>query len=225
LGQALGNILPLAVAVAVFPVPIIVSVLILGSDQGRTKALVYAFAWSIGLTSVGALVLLLAGQADASETGEPATWVNLLLLGVGLLLLAAAVKQWRGRPSAGQETPTPGWMRAIDDFSVTRAAGVGFALTALNPKNVLLTVAAAAEIAEVGSAVGQQITVLLVFVLVGSLGVLAPLVLSLALGARSQKALDELRGWMARYNTVIMTVLFLIIGAKLIGDSVSGFSS
>lgn len=225
MGQALGNILPLAVAVAVFPVPIIVSVLILGSDQGRTKALVYALAWSFGLTSVGALVVLLAGQADASETGEPATWVNLLLLGVGLLLLAAAVKQWRSRPSAGEEAPTPGWMRAIDDFSVARAGGIGFALTALNPKNVLLTVAAAAEIAEVGSTAGQQIAVLLVFVLVGSLGVLAPLVLSLALGVRSQKTLDELRGWMARYNTVIMTVLFLIIGAKLIGDAVSGFSS
>jgi threonine/homoserine/homoserine lactone efflux protein len=225
LGQALGNILPLAVAVAVFPVPIIVSVLILGSDQGHRQALVYALAWSLGLTSVGALVLLLARQADASETGEPATWVNVLLLGIGLLLLAAAVKQWRGRPSAGEETPTPGWMRAIDDFSVMRAGRVGFALTALNPKNVLLTVAAAAEIAEVGSAAAQQIAVLLVFVLVGSLGVLAPLVLSLVLGDRSQQALDELRGWMARYNTVIMTVLFLIIGAMLIGDAVSGFSS
>jgi threonine/homoserine/homoserine lactone efflux protein len=182
-------------------------------------------AWAIGLTSVGALVLLLAGQADASETSEPATWVNVLLLGVGLLLLAAAVKQLRGRPSAGEEAPTPRWMRAIDDFSVMRAGRVGFALTALNPKNVLLTVAAAAEIAEVGSAAGQQIAVLLVFVLVGSLGVLAPLVLSIALGARSQKALDELRAWMARYNTVIMTVLFLIIGTNLIGSAVSGFSS
>jgi hypothetical protein len=30
---------------------------------------------------------------------------------------------------------------------------------------------------------------------------------------------------MARYNAVIMAVLFLIIGAKLIGDAVSGFSS
>jgi hypothetical protein len=90
---------------------------------------------------------------------------------------------------------------------------------------VLLTVAAAAEIAEVGSAAGQQIAVLLVFVFVSSLGVLAPLVLSLALGPRSRKALDELGGWMARYNAVIVTVLFLVIGAKLIGDTVSGFSS
>jgi threonine/homoserine/homoserine lactone efflux protein len=224
-GASLGNILPLAVTVAAFPVPIIVSVLMLSSDRGRTKALVYVLGWSFGLLSVGVLTLLLAGEADASETGDPATWVNVLLFGVGLLLLAAAVKQWRGRPSADEEPPTPGWMRAIHDLSVMRAGRLGFALTALNPKNVLLTVAAAAEIADVGSPAGQQIAVLLAFVLVGSLGVLAPLVLSLALGARSEKALDELRGWMARYNTVIMAVLFLIIGAKLIGDAVSGFSS
>jgi hypothetical protein len=29
---------------------------------------------------------------------------------------------------------------------------------------------------------------------------------------------------MARYNTVIMTVLLLLIGMKLIGDAISGFS-
>jgi hypothetical protein len=33
-----------------------------------------------------------------------------------------------------------------------------------------------------------------------------------------------LRRWMARYNTVIMTVLLLLIGMKLIGDAISGFS-
>ena len=30
---------------------------------------------------------------------------------------------------------------------------------------------------------------------------------------------------MTRYNAAIMTVLFLLIGAKLIGDAVAGFSS
>ena len=29
---------------------------------------------------------------------------------------------------------------------------------------------------------------------------------------------------MARHNAVIMTVLFVVIGAKLIGDAISGFS-
>ena len=33
------------------------------------------------------------------------------------------------------------------------------------------------------------------------------------------------RGWMARENATIMAVLCLIIGAKLIGDAISGLAS
>jgi threonine/homoserine/homoserine lactone efflux protein len=223
-GQAVGTVLPLAVAVAVFPVPVIAAVLVLGSDRGTAKGLAFVAAWCAGLAAVGAIALVLAGVADASEAGEPATWVDLLLLGLGLLLVALAVKQWRGRPSAGEETPVPGWMRTIGDFTIAKAGGAGFALSALNPKNVLLTVAAAAEIAEVGLPASQQVAVLLGFVLLASAGVLTPLLLSLALGDRSSEPLNRLRAWMARYNAVIMAVLFLLIGAKLIGDAVSGFS-
>jgi threonine/homoserine/homoserine lactone efflux protein len=217
-------VLPLAVAVAVFPVPVIAAVLVLGSDRGTAKGLVFVVAWCVGLGAVGAIALVLAGVADASEAGESATWVDVLLLALGLLLLALAVNQWRGRPSAGEETPVPRWMRAIGDFTMVKAGGAGFALTAVNPKNVLLTIAAAAEIAEVGLPAGQQITVLLGFVLVASAGVLTPLLLSVALGDRSRELLDRLRSWMARYNAVIMAALFLLIGAKLIGDAISGFS-
>jgi threonine/homoserine/homoserine lactone efflux protein len=224
LGQAVGNVLPLAVAVAIFPVPIIAVVLVLGSDRGTAKGLAFVLAWCVGLGAVGGIVLLLAGVADASSGGEPATWVDVLLLGLGLLLLALAVNQWRGRPRAGEETPVPGWMRTIDEFTTVKAGGAGFALSALNPKNVLLTAAAAAEIAEDGLAAGQQVAVLLGFVLFASTGVLTPLVLALALGDRSRELLDGLRGSMARHNAVIMAVLFLLIGAKLIGDAVSGFS-
>jgi threonine/homoserine/homoserine lactone efflux protein len=151
--------------------------------------------------------------------------VSVLLLGLGLLLLAAAIKQWRGRPGAGDEATTPAWMRAVDDLTPAKAVGVGVALSALNPKNVLLTVAAAAEIAAVGLPASQQAGVLLVFVLIASAGVLTPLVLVLALGDRSREVLDALRVWMARHHSVIMAVLFLLIGAKLIGDAVAGFSA
>ena len=37
--------------------------------------------------------------------------------------------------------------------------------------------------------------------------------------------LDGLHTWMARNNGTIMAVLFLVIGAKLIGDAISGLSS
>jgi len=225
MGRAIGDVLPLAVAIAIFPVPIIAAVLLVGSDRGRTKGAAFVVAWGAGLAAVGAIVLWLADEADASSDGEPATWASVLLLVLGLVLLAYAVKQWRGRPRAGAESPTPGWMRTVDAFTPVKAAGAGFALSGLNPKNILLTAAAAVEIAEVGVSAGEQIGVLAVFVLIASVGVLTPVALSLALGDRSREPLDRIRGWMARNNAVILAVLFLVIGAKLVGDAISGFSS
>ncbi len=225
MGQAIGTVIPLAIAIAIFPVPVIAAVLLVGSERGRLKGGAFVVAWFIGLAAVGAVVLALSGVLDASKGGEPATWVDVLLLCLGLVVVALGVKQWRGRPRGGEEAPTPGWMRAIDEFTVVKAAGAGVALTALNPKNLLLVAAAAAEIAELGLSTAHEIAALIVFVLLASAGVLAPLVLAIALGDRSQDLLDAVRSWMGRYNAVIMTVLLLLIGAKLIGDSISGFSA
>lgn len=225
MGHALGDILPLAIAVAVFPVPIIAVVLLLGSDRGPAKGAAFVVTWCLGLTTIGAAMLVIGGASDGNDEGEPATWLNVLLLWLGLLVLAAAVKQWRNRPRAGEHAPEPGWMRTIGDFTTVKAGGAGFAFSTLNPKNVLLTVGAAAEIAAVGLPASQQLGALLVFVLIASVGVVTPVALALALRERSQTLLGAVRNWMTRNNAAITTVLLLLIGAKLIGDAVSGFSS
>ena len=174
MGHALGNVLPLAVAVAVFPVPIIAAVLIVGSDRGVAKGLAFLLAWGAGLGAVGTIGLLIGGVAGGSDAREPAVWVNVLLLVLGVVLLWLAVKQWRARPSGGGEPPVPGWVRTVGDLTVAKAAGAGFALSALNPKNALLAIAAAAEIIEAGLSASQQVVVLVVFVVIASVGVLAP---------------------------------------------------
>jgi hypothetical protein len=56
------------------------------------------------------------------------------------------------------------------------------------------------------------------------LGVATPVVTYFALGDRSRRVLAGLRDWMGQYNAVIMAVLCLVIGAKLIGDAITGFS-
>ena len=45
------------------------------------------------------------------------------------------------------------------------------------------------------------------------------------LGERAGPILDGLKTWMARNNAVIMAVLCLVIGAKLVGDAITGFSA
>ena len=142
---------------------------------------------------------------------------------LGALLLGVAAKQWRERPAAGEEAPMPGWMQAIDTFRAPKAAGLGVLLSAVNPKNLLLVVAAAAAISQTGASTGSQAVALAIFVAVGTLGPGAPVAIYFAMGERSKRILDELKTWMAHSNAAIMAVICLVIAAKLIGDGIAGF--
>jgi threonine/homoserine/homoserine lactone efflux protein len=224
MADAIGQVLSLGVGVALSPVPIIAVVLMLGTPRGRANGPAFVLGWIVGLSIVGTIVLVVAGGADASENAEPADWVGWLKIVVGVLLVLVAVRQWRGRPRAGEEAAMPKWMRAIDRFTPGRSMAIAVALSALNPKNLLLTVGAAAAIAQTGVSAGDQAIALAVFVLVGTLGPAAPVVIYFALGERATRILDELKTWMTAHNSAIMAVLCLVIGAKLIGDGISGLA-
>jgi Sap, sulfolipid-1-addressing protein len=60
---------------------------------------------------------------------------------------------------------------------------------------------------------------------IATLGSAIPLGIYYGLGSRSEKVLEELRTWMVQNNQAIMSVLLLVIGAKLIGDAIGGFTS
>jgi threonine/homoserine/homoserine lactone efflux protein len=224
-GEAIGNFLPSAVGVAISPLPIVAVVLMLVTPRGRVNGPLFVAGWWVGLAIVGTIVLAVAGGASASTDSGPATWIDVLFLILGLLLILVAAKQWRGRPHGDEEPATPKWMGALDTFTPLKAGAAGVVLSALNPKNLLLAVAGAAAIAQTGIATGQQVGCYVVFVLIASIGVAAPVVIYFALGDRSQHLLDELKTWLARNNATIMAVLMLIIGVKLIGNAISGFST
>jgi len=230
MGEAIGQSLPLAVGVALSPVPIIAVVLMLTTRRARTNGPAFILGWLVGLGLVGlglvgAAVLALAGPGGASEEGQPATWVSWLKLLLGLLLLLVAVRQFRGRPHGGEEAPLPKWMGAIDRFTPGQALGGGAALAGANPKNLLLAVGGAAAIAQTGIAGGQQAIAYAVFAVVGTLGVGAPVVVYFAMGKRSAELLGGLKNWMAHNNAVIMAVLCLVIGMKLLGDALGGLTA
>jgi len=224
MGAAIGDVLGLAAGIAVSPMAIVAIILMLVTAKGRANGTLFAVGWLAGLAVLGAVVLLLAGPADASEGGEPAAWTGWLklLLGVGALLLAA--RQWRGRPAEGAEPETPRWMASLDRIQPGGALGLGALLSAVNPKNGGLTIAAAASIAGAGLTGGEQAVALAVFVLVGSAGVLAPLVLYLVAGEGAARTLESWRAWAGAHNAAIMAVLFLVFGLKLIGDGIAVLS-
>lgn len=224
MGQAIGDILALAIGVAISPVPIIAVVLMLGTPKARANGPAFAVGWLAGLTIVGAIVLLLASGNAATETGEPATWASALELVFGILFLLMAARIWRTRPKPGQEARVPTWMQAIDGFTAGKSLGAGALLSGLNPKNLALTIAAATAIAQTEVSSAEQAVALAVFVVLGSLTILVPVVVYFATGARAEEILDGLKRFMEAHNAAMMTVLLLVLGAKLIGAAIAGFA-
>lgn len=219
MNEAIGQVLALGVAVAVSPLPIVAVVLLLATPRARGNGPAFLLGWLVGLGLVGTAVLLLSSAAAASDDGAPATWVSVLKLALGALLLGLAARQWRGRDTGGG---TPKWMAAVDTFTPGKAFGVAVLLAAANPKNLLLTVGAAASIAQTGIDASAQAIALAVFVVIAALGVIVPVAIYFALGERSRTLLDQLRAWLVANSAAIMAVLLLVIGAKLVGDGLSG---
>src|SRR5580765_5388733 len=207
MGRAIGDILPFAIGVAISPVPIIAIVLMLGTPRGRATGPAFACGWLLGLSAVGAVMLILASGNATSSSGDPATWVSVLKLVFGLLFVLLAVKQWQGRSKAGEEASMPKWMQTIDTFTPAKALAAGVVLSGINPKNLALTIAAAAAIAQTGISTGQEIGALVVFILIGSITILAPLVIYFTLGTKATDILDGIKAWLGANNATIMTVI------------------
>src|SRR4051812_49651041 len=95
-------------------------------------------------------------------------------------------------------------MGALDNLTPAKAGGAGIVLSALNPKNLLLTIAGAAAIAQTGISTGQQAGALAIFVVIATLGVAAPVGIFFALGDRSKQILDGLKTWLAMHKAPII---------------------
>ncbi len=95
----------------------------------------------------------------------------------------------------------------------------------VKPKNLLLTIGAALAIAQTGAArAALRRSALAVFVLLGSLAPGVPVAIHVLMRERGAATLAALRRWMVQENATIMSVLCLVLAAKLIGDAISTLS-
>jgi threonine/homoserine/homoserine lactone efflux protein len=224
LTQAIGDLLPSAVGVAISPIPIIANILMLGTPKARANGPAFAAGWLIGLIAVSVIVLTVAGGADDADSST-ATGVNGVLVAVGLLFVVLGVRQWRSRPAKGETPELPSWMAAIDTFTAGKSLGLGIVLSAANPKNLALTAAGAAAIAQAGLDAGESAVAVAVFVAVASLTVVGPVAFYLAASDKAAQPLGALKEFMADHNAAIMTVLFFVLGAKILGNGFAGVSN
>jgi threonine/homoserine/homoserine lactone efflux protein len=100
---------------------------------------------------------------------------------------------------------------------------LGFLLSAVNPKNLLLAISAGLIIGGAGLAVGQSVVIITIFVLLAASTVLVPVVAYLLASDRLAGPLDRLKEWLVDNNAAIMAVLLLVIGVAVIDKGIGNF--
>ncbi|WP_280272979.1 GAP family protein [Nocardia wallacei] len=218
MGPVLGELLPLAVGVAISPIPVVAAILMILSKHGGGAGGGFAVGWVVGIGGVTAAVTALSGLLGNTGGREPSTaaaWIKIVL---GVLLVALAVAQWRGRA----DTTPPGWMRAIDQLTATKAAGLGMLLSAVNPKNLLLCLSAGVAVGTGDLGASGKVGAVLVFTALAAASVLV-VVLGYAIAAdRLRGTLDSARIWLQDNNHAVMAVVLLVMGAVVAGKGIAG---
>jgi len=223
MNAVIGDVLPLALGIAISPIPIIAAILMLLSPRARTTGVGFLVGWVSGIVVALALFVLLASVITPSDPGEPQVVAGILKLVLGSALCLLAVKQWRGRPHGEQEPALPSWMAAIDTVTPAKALGLGFLLSAVNPKNLILGMSAGLLIGTAGLDTDEVVVAVALFTLVAASSVAVPVVGYLLASSRMAAPLESLRGWLVHNNATVMAVLLLVIGVSVIGKGIASF--
>lgn len=221
MNEAIGGILPLALGVAISPVPVIAAILMLLSPAAGRTGTAFLLGWLVGIACAVMLFTALGGLVpdDGSDSSRPVVAAIQGLL--GLALVALAVRQWRGRPTGDDEPELPAWMNGIASFTAAKAFGLGAVLAAANPKNLFLAIAAGVAVSQAELETGATALVLVIWVAIAACSVAVPVLIALAAPGRVAARLDRLRAWLAVNNATVMCVLMLVIGVNLIGKAIS----
>ena len=220
MGSAIGEMLPLAIGIAISPTTITATVLMLLSDaKSRTVALLLGCL--VGVGGAVALSSLLSTLLPIQDSGGPSPAAGVIRLVAGALFLVLAGSQWRRRPATGERAELPKWMTAADSMTPAKALVLGLLLSAVVPKNLLLALSAGVIVGEATLSGGQAAIVILIFTVIAISTVAVPVVAHLVAPARMSGPLEQLREWLVDNNVTIMVVVLLVIGVVMIGNSIA----
>jgi hypothetical protein len=222
--DALTATLPIAIGIILSPLPVVAVILLIFSPHSRAGSLAFLAGWTLGITVVGGATLLLATEAEVGEEGAPARWALSLTLILGLALLAYAYRTFAKRPRAGEAPQLPSWMQAFDSMAPRRAFTLAAALSGVKPKNLLLNISAMTSLALAGLPTAQTLGVFVAFVVLCSAGIGVPVIYALVGGQSARSRLGGWKEWLVTNNSVVVTVVLVVLGLKLVASALSGLA-
>jgi hypothetical protein len=201
------QILPVALAITINPVPITAALIMPGTRRPAANALAYVATLVIVMSLFGAAVLLLLHGGARAKGGSVDLVVHIAWLLVGLGFLSAFAVMALRRPAASGQAHEPRWMRKIESLGPVGAVVVGLLLV-----NYEMEAPALMDVLGAGLPRGEAFAALAVFV---ALACSLPVVLavaSIAARRRVAPAMERAKAWLAVHDRPILLVLFGSIG-------------
>ena len=218
--STLSETLPFAIGVAASAAAVIALVLILQGSRALPSGLSFTLGWVLGVGVVCAVGVAFG----LAVSDDPARWTQWLKTLLGALLLIAAVRKWRQRVPSGQEPTPPKWMSGLQDSAPGKAAVLGFLLGGINPKNLMLTLGAAATLGAAGLSSSELWITGIAYVAVASLTVLVPMGIYVLMRSKADALLANLGEWMKSNSDAITIVVLVIFGVKLLLGGLAGLT-
>ncbi|MEU1971304.1 GAP family protein [Microbacterium sp. NPDC019599] len=218
--QAIGYVVPLAVALAFSTLPILVALLILLSPNRSRSAIPFLIGWVLGMVLVVSLCTLGAQFVPASRfprrEDEVVGQIE-IVLGAALILLGI-FSLWRARrrAKAAASDAIPVWLRSAETLGPWSSFGLALVLN-FRPKALLIAAAAGLTLrADVTSPTDMLVAIAL-YTVIGASTVAVPIIAMSASPERMEPRLINSRDWLTRNGEVITSIILLLIGAVVIG--------
>ncbi len=183
--------------------------LVLHTDNPRPTGLAFMAGWLIAIAVSTAVFVQVPNLVDG--LGESPPWAAWLRIGIGVLLIVAAVGRWLTRK---RTTTPPAFLDRLGKVTPAGAAIVGFGLVIANPKVLVMNAAAGLIIGTATAGAMLWIAVAIYTALAGST-VIAPIVAYAVAGERIDNQLERTKNWMQREHATVTAVILLVVGVLL----------
>lgn len=203
------------------PATLLASVLalVIGDRPLRTGS--WFYVGGLGATLlVGVVAAFVVGNSAASHGSTPKTWVSVVTLVAGLLVLVYAVRLLRRRGDSDQMAQVSERMSKVASAPTLAIIAAGAVLA--NPGIFMLL--AAKSISQLDPSTAQYLLDWALFAVVALIPLGAALVMLLIAPAMTKPRLVTTRGWVERHARTIVAVVLLGLAASLVRDGISGLT-
>ena len=214
-----GHVLFFALAAAASPLVLTATFAVIRSERPRTNGIAFLSGFLLGTTIACGLGLVL-GQAavDRLDSHETVEGVLTLLLGIALLAVGLRERQTPPR-SAARGSRASSILAGLDNIRPAAACSMAGLLGFGGPKRLVLTFLAMASISEASLGDAEDLTLVLVYIVVATVLVSVPVGIVIIAGERAAAILAQAESWLTDHAAQLRVWLSLGIGAALIVDA------